>query len=111
MTKQLKYSEAGATVIAWRIDRLGRSRIDVPNTVDILRGRGGHRRSLSYSIDPATSTGRLILRMLATLAEYERELIVKRINAGIAVARESGTQFGRPPVDDLIAEKHIRVVL
>jgi DNA invertase Pin-like site-specific DNA recombinase len=44
--------------------------------------------------------------LLATLAEYERELIVERVNAGITAARESGTRFGRPPVNpDAIAEK------
>jgi len=41
-------------------------------------------RSISDGIDPATSSGRLMLNMLATLAEYERELIVERVNAGIA---------------------------
>jgi hypothetical protein len=47
-----------------------------------------------------------MLHMLATLAEYERELIVERVNAGITAARESGTRFGRPPVNpDIIAEK------
>ncbi|KQQ52489.1 recombinase family protein [Plantibacter sp. Leaf314] len=106
MTKLLEYAEAGDTVIVWRIDRLGRSLIDVLNTVELLRGRGVHVRSLSDGIDPATSTGRLMLHMLATLAEYERELIVERVNAGIAAARESGTRFGRPPVNpDVIAEK------
>jgi DNA invertase Pin-like site-specific DNA recombinase len=106
MAKLLEYAEAGDTVIVWRIDRLGRSLIDVLNTVELLRGRGIHVRSLSDGIDPATSTGRLMLHMLATLAEYERELIVERVNAGIAAARESGTRFGRPPVNpDIIAEK------
>jgi DNA invertase Pin-like site-specific DNA recombinase len=106
MAKLLEYAEAGDTVIVWRIDRLGRSLIDVLNTVELLRGRGIHVRSLSDGIDPATSTGRLMLHMLATLAEYERELIVERVNAGIAAARESGTRFGRPPVNpDVIAVK------
>ncbi|MBD8101374.1 recombinase family protein [Plantibacter sp. CFBP 8775] len=106
MTKLLEYAEAGDTVIVWRIDRLGRSLIDVLNTVELLRGRGIHVRSLSDGIDPATPTGRLMLHMLATLAEYERELIVERVNAGIAAARESGTRFGRPPVNaDIIADK------
>lgn len=110
MTKLLEYAEAGDTVIVWRIDRLGRSLIDVLNTVELLRGRGIHVRSLSDGIDPATSTGRLMLHMLATLAEYERELIVERVNAGIAAARDSGTRFGRPPVNpDLVAEKLVVV--
>lgn len=47
-----------------------------------------------------------MLNMLATLAEYERELITERVNAGIAAARQSGTRFGRPPVDpNVVAEK------
>lgn len=90
MAKLLEYAEAGDTVIVWRIDRLGRSLIDVLNTVELLRGRGIHVRSLSDGIDPVTSTGRLMLHMLATLAEYERELIGERVNGGIVAARELG---------------------
>lgn len=56
--------------------------------------------------DPATSTGRMMLNVLAILAEYERELIVERVNAGIAAARQSGTRFGRPLSDpSVISEK------
>ena len=75
MKKLLEYAESGDTVVVWRVDRLGRSLIDVLNTVNLLRERGVHVRSISDGIDPATSTGRLMLNMLATLAEYERELI------------------------------------
>ncbi|AND15370.1 recombinase [Rathayibacter tritici] len=59
-------------------------------------------RSISDGIDPSTSTGRLMLGMLATLAEYERELIVERVNAGIAAARASGIRFGRPLSDPAV---------
>ena len=76
------------------------------NTVTLLRDRGIHVRSISDGIDPATSTGRLMLNMLATLAEYERELIIERVNAGIAAARQNGTRFGRPVSDPaVIADK------
>lgn len=106
MKKLLEYAEPGNTVVVWRVDRLGRSLIDVLNTVNLLRERGVQVRSISDGIDPATSTGRLMLNMLATLAEYERELIVERVNAGIAAARRNGTRFGRPPSDQVvIAEK------
>ena len=92
--------------MVWRVDRLGRSLIDVLNTVTLLRERGIQVRSLSDGIDPATSTGRLMLNMLATLAEYERELIVERVNAGIAAARQNGTRFGRPVLDPaVVADK------
>jgi DNA invertase Pin-like site-specific DNA recombinase len=58
-------------------------------------------------IDPAISTGRLMLNMLATLAEYERELIIERVNAGISAARQNGTSFGRSLSSDpaVIADK------
>lgn len=106
MKKLLEHAESGDTVVVWRVDRLGRSLIDVLNTVNLLRDRGIHVRSISDGIDPATSTGRLMLNMLATLAEYERELIVERVNAGIAAARQNGTRFGRPLSDPaVIADK------
>jgi DNA invertase Pin-like site-specific DNA recombinase len=102
MKRLLEYAEEGDTVVVWRVDRLGRSLIDVLNTVNLLRERGVQVRSISDGIDPATSTGRLMLNMLATLAEYERELIVERVNAGIAAARQNGTRFGRPLTDPVV---------
>lgn len=104
MKRLLHYAQDGDTVVVWRIDRLGRSLIDVLNTVNLLREQGVKIRSISDSIDPETSSGRMMLGMLATLAEYE--LITERVNAGIAAAKQTGTRFGRPPVDpDVIAEK------
>ncbi|MDO4027099.1 recombinase family protein [Clavibacter michiganensis] len=106
MKKLLEYAEDGDTIVVWRIDRLGRSMLDVLSTVKMLRERGVQIRSISDGIDPATTSGRLMLGMLASLAEYERELIVERVNAGIAVARDNGTRFGRPLADPtVIADK------
>ncbi|PPF79663.1 invertase [Pseudoclavibacter sp. RFBJ3] len=110
MKRLLEHAEAGDTVVVWRVDRLGRSLIDVLNTVNLLRERGVNVRSVSDGIDPATSTGRLMLNMLATLAEYERELIVERVNAGIAAARQNGTKFGRPLSDPAQIAEKLRVV-
>lgn len=106
MRRLIEYAQAGDTVVVWRIDRLGRSLIDVLNTVNLLREQGVKIRSISDSIDPETSAGRMMLGFLATLAEYERELITERINAGIAAAKANGTRFGRPPADPaVVAEK------
>lgn len=99
MKKLFDYVREGDTVVVWRIDRLGRSLIDVLNTVKLLQDRQVEVRSISDGIDPCTPTGRLMLNMLATLGEYERELIVERVNAGIAAARDRGTRFGRPLSD------------
>jgi len=102
----LEYAEDGDTVVVWRIDRPGRALIDVLNTVNGLQQTGVKVQSISDGIDPSTKNGRMMLGMLATLAEYERELIVERVNAGIAVARAASTRFGRPVSDPvLIAEK------
>ena len=64
MRRLLDYAEAGDMVVVWRIDRLGRSLIDVLNTVNGLRDSGIAVRSISDGIDPATSTGRLMLNTM-----------------------------------------------
>lgn len=94
----------------WRVNRLGRSLIDVLNTVNLLRERDVHLRSISDGIDPTTTSGRLMLNMLATLADYERELIVERVNAGIAAARQGRTRFGRPLSDPVVIADKLRIV-
>lgn len=110
MARLLEYATSGDVVVVWRIDRLGRSLIDVLNTVTLLTDRGIGLRSLQDGIDPSTSTGRLMMNLLASLAEYERELITERVNAGITAAKRSGTRFGRPPVDPHEVANKLRAV-
>src|SRR5687768_16149938 len=93
-----EYSRTASLLVRLLVSRTGSQM----NTVNLLRKRGVQVRSISDGIDPATSTGRLMLNMLATLAEYERELIVERVNAGIAAARQNGTRFGRPLTDPIV---------
>lgn len=109
MKKLLAYAETGDTVVVWRVDRLGRSLIDVLNTVKLLQARGIEMKSISDGIDPTTTSGRLMLNMLATLAEYERELITERVNAGIAAAKQGGTRFGRPLSDPVVIADKLRM--
>lgn len=66
-------AEPGDTVVVRRVDRLGRSLIDVLTPVKLLRDREVQVQSVTVGIDPATPTGRLMLNMLGTLAEYERD--------------------------------------
>lgn len=110
MARLLEYAHDGDTVVVWRIDRLGRSLLDVLATVDDLAARGIAVKSLQDGIDPATSTGRLLLGLLGSLAEYERELITEWVNAGIAAARNAGTRFGRPPLDRVEVAEKLRIV-
>ena len=110
MQRLLGFARPGDTVVVWRIDRLGRSLLDVLATVHELREKNIAVQSISDGIDPATTTGRLMLNMLGTLAEYERELIVERVNAGLATPRKAGTVFGRPVLDPKVIGEKLEVV-
>jgi DNA invertase Pin-like site-specific DNA recombinase len=100
----------GDELVVWRIDRVGRSMIDVITTVEELLDRGVAVRSLSDGIDPSTTEGRLLLKLMATFAEYERELIQERVQAGVDAARARGVRFGRPLIDPIAAARKVRTV-
>jgi DNA invertase Pin-like site-specific DNA recombinase len=102
--------EDGDELVVWRIDRIGRSMIDVITTVKSLTDRGVVVQSLSDGIDPSTREGRLMLNLMATFAEYERELIQERVQAGVDAARARGVRFGRPPVDLDEVSRKVRTV-
>ncbi|MDQ0769542.1 DNA invertase Pin-like site-specific DNA recombinase [Pseudarthrobacter defluvii] len=103
----LAFAREGDTVIVYRIDRLGRSLIDVLNTVAEMQERGIGLRSLVDGIDPSTASGRLQLGLFATLAEYERELINERVRAEVMAAKARGVKFGQQPVDETTVEDKI----
>lgn len=69
-------------VYFWRLDRIGRSVIDVLNTVNELTAKGIRLHSIMDQLDPETTQGKLQLTVMAALAEYERELIIERVRAG-----------------------------
>lgn len=100
----------GDELVVWRIDRIGRSLVDVVLTVSDLVERGVVVRSLSDRIDPSTSEGRLILGFMATIAQYERELIQERVQAGVDAARDRGVVFGRPAPDAGDVARRVRLV-
>lgn len=103
----LAFAREGDTVLVYRIDRLGRSLIDVLNTVAEMQERGIGLKSLVDGIDPSTASGRLQLGLFATLAEYERELINERVRAGVMAAQARGVKFGQQPVDETTIEDKI----
>jgi DNA invertase Pin-like site-specific DNA recombinase len=115
LAEALRQLSKGDTLVVWRLDRLGRSLIDLVKLVDELGEKGIHFCSLRENIDTTSSGGRLVFHMMAALAEFERNLISERTRAGMAAARESGQRFGRPPslsddelteADYAIREKH-----
>lgn len=86
---------AGDTLVVWRLDRLGRSLKDLIDWVAYLEQEGVAFKSLQESIDTTTSTGKLVFHMFAALAEFERNLIRERTQAGLAAARARGRKGGR----------------
>ena len=95
----LKSLRMGDTLVAWKLDRLGRDLRHLVNLVHDLTSRGVGLRVLAgegAAIDTTTSNGRLMFGFFAALAEFERELIVERTKAGLASARARGRNGGRP---------------
>ena len=88
----------GDTVVVWRLDRLGRSLRHLIDVVGDLEQRGVGLRSLTESIDTSTPGGKLIFHVFGALAEFERDLIRERTQAGLTAARARGRVGGRPTV-------------
>ncbi len=85
-------------VAVWKLDRAFRSAIECLSTLEDWRARGVHFVCVSQpEIDTTTPIGRLLLTVLAAVAEFERDLIRERVNDGIANARRKGARIGRPP--------------
>jgi len=95
----LKALQPGNTLVVWKLDRLGRDLKHLVKTLDDLRSRNVGLKVLAGAgaqIDTTTSNGRLFFGIFAVLAEFERELIVERTQAGLAAARARGRKGGRP---------------
>ena len=90
----LEYLRRGDSLVVWRFDRLGRSLPHLIETVTTLEERGVGFHSLQESIDTSTSGGKLIFRMFGALAEFERNLIRERTEAGLKAARARGRLRG-----------------
>ena len=89
-------------VAAWAIDRLGRSLIDLLTTIESLHSCGVDLYLDQQNIDTTTPMGRLVFQVTGAFAEFEREMIRQRINAGIARAKAAGKRFGRPRTESEI---------
>lgn len=92
----LEYVRAGDTVVVWKLDRLGRNMIHILQTVQELTDRGITLVSVTDGIDSSTPAGRMMIGVLGSLAEYERELIKERTALKRAASQANGTKFGRP---------------
>jgi len=86
----------GDVIVVWKLDRLGRSLTHLVETVGRLVELGVGLKSLQDPVDTTSAQGRLVFNLFASLAEFERDLIRERTNAGLAAARARGRVGGRP---------------
>jgi len=97
-------------VMAWAIDRLGRSLIDLLGTIQTLEACGVDLYLDQQSIDTTTPAGKLMYQVCGAFGEFERSVIRQRVNAGLKRAVEAGKTLGRPRVSAAI-EKRVQAQL
>jgi DNA invertase Pin-like site-specific DNA recombinase len=111
LNKALKALQSGDVLLVTRLDRLARSTRDLLNVLATVSDRGAAFRSLADAwADTTTPHGRLMVTVLAGLAEFERSLILARTGDGRARAQARGVRFGRKPklTAHQIAEARLR---
>lgn len=86
----------GDILTVWKVDRLGRTTLQLLTILDDLRARGIGFQAISQGIDTTTPLGRMVFGQLAVFAEFERELIRERTKEGMEAARRRGVRIGRP---------------
>lgn len=98
LNKALEMLRENDTLVVWKLDRLGRSVKSLIELVSDLNTKNINFKSLTDSIDTSTPSGRFFFNVMASLAQMERELIVERTTAGLAVAKKKGKIGGRKRV-------------
>ena len=101
----LDYCRAGDVLIVTRLDRLARSVADLCKILAQLQDKGASLKVLNMDLDTATPTGKLILNLLGSIAQFERELTLERQREGIAKAKADGKYKGRAPTARAKADK------
>jgi DNA invertase Pin-like site-specific DNA recombinase len=105
LQEAMHYLRAGDTLVVWRLDRLGRTLKQLIATINDLSEQDIGFKCLQENIDTTTSGGKLIFHIFGALAEFEREIIRERTNAGLQAARARGRLGGRPKTQSLDPKK------
>ena len=93
-------------LVVWALDRVGRSTLHTLEVVEKLDTLGVHFRSYTQgAIDTSSPTGKLVLTILAGVAEMERSQIRERVRSGLAAAKRKGVRLGQKPLDDLVVRR------
>jgi DNA invertase Pin-like site-specific DNA recombinase len=96
LLRMLDVARKGDVIVVWRLDRLGRSLKQLIEAVTKFADRGIELRSLKENIDTTTPTGKFMFHIIGAMAEFERDVISERTQAGLEAARTRGRRGGRP---------------
>ncbi|BAQ67088.1 recombinase family protein [Geminocystis sp. NIES-3709] len=96
LDRLLEILQPSDTLVVVKLDRLGRSLKHLIETVELLKENCINFVSLTEGMDTNSSTGRLLFNIFGAIAEFERDLIIERTNAGITSAKKRGVHCGRP---------------
>ncbi|MFA5982685.1 MAG: recombinase family protein [Methylococcaceae bacterium] len=97
----------GDIVTVWKLDRLSRSVKDLFVTLDKIEEAGANLQSLTEAIDTSTPTGRMMMQIVGSFAEFERALLRERTKNGLEAARQEGRIEGRRPKLTPLQQKQI----
>lgn len=84
-------------ILTWKYDRIARSLLNLVSTLEELRVMGLGFISYTEGIDTSTPSGKMVFGVIASLAEFERSLIIERVRAGLRRAKAQGKRLGRAP--------------
>ena len=93
----IDFAREGDTLVVTKLDRLARSMLDLMNIKARLDAKGIELRILAMSLDTSTPTGKLMMNVLGSVAQFEREMMLERQKEGIAKAKAEGKYKGRAP--------------
>jgi len=106
----LDYIRDGDVLVVTKLDRLARSVADLVDIVRRIEGKDAALRILDMGLDTKTPTGRLMLNVIGSVAQFEREMMLERQREGIAKAKSEGKYKGRKPTARAKAEQ-VRLLL
>lgn len=97
LERVLEYVREGDTLVVTKLDRLARSMANLIDIMGKLRAKRVELKVLALNLDTSTPTGKLMLNLLGSIAEFERDLMLERQREGIAKAKADGKYQGRAP--------------
>jgi DNA invertase Pin-like site-specific DNA recombinase len=110
LAKALAAVREGDSLVIWKLDRLARSTKHLIELKDTLESRGIQLVSITDRIDTSQASGKLLFTVLGAIAQFERDVVIERVNAGLVRAKAEGKVGGRPRADKAKIEHGLTLV-